>query len=169
MTKSLPTPKLANPVQAVLAIRSRARFLECAIPHNLAAELGSDQIAAAFQTGSWPPAEWRERTLHDAAIHFMQLRRDLLQSGLMAVLLLLLALAVAATLGKVHPTLPADYGKVITTIGASVAAWGTLLQFRGPSRTYRGNLLHETAHTSLVLLLVVAGIALAGLGSLWWQ
>jgi hypothetical protein len=169
MDTTLPTPRLTTPAQAVLAILSRERHLEHAIPHNLAAELGSTQIAAAFQIGSWPPPGWREQTLRDATDRFLRLRNDILWSGLAASGLLLLALAVAALFGKLYPSLPLDYGKLVTAIGATVAAWGTFLQLSAPNRTYRGNLLHEVTHTSVVVLLVAAGIAMAGIGSLWWQ
>ena len=168
-TVILPLPKLAKPIHALLAVRSRARFVACAIPHNLAAQLGSSQIDSAYKAGAWPLAGWEETARMEAGNHHVQLRKELLRSGLTAVALSLLALIVAALFGKLDPSLPVDYGKLLTAFGSAVATWGAFFQLGAPSKTYRGNLLHEVAHTSIFALLLVFGIVLAAVGSLWWQ
>jgi len=169
MNNNLPTPQIATSVEGLMSMVSLARHLKYAIPHNFAAELGSEQILAGFNAGTWPPRNWRDDAVAVATERFLRLRRCIFLSALLAAALFLLAAVVAAVFSKLYPNLPLDYGKLITLVGAYLAAWGTILQLNAPNRTYRGNLLHENTHTATVFLLVVLGIATACIGSLWWQ
>ena len=169
MNQSLPPAKFANSVQALLSIRSRRAHLDHAISHNLAAELTSPQMAEGFRHGRWPPPGWQAQATADATERFLRLRKDIVYCALAALFVLVLAVIVAASFGRIDTALPVDQGKVVSSFGATVAAWGALLQLRTPARTYRGNFLHETTHASLVLALVVTGTALAAIVTLWWQ
>jgi hypothetical protein len=135
----------------------------------LAAELESDQIASAYKSGAWPPADWVEKSLLQSTERLRQLRRSLALSGALAALLAVVGLTAAVVLGKIHFSLPLDYGKCVSAAGAGLAAWGTFLQFRQPPRTFRGTLIHEVIHSRVVRLLAITGFTLALLGTLWWQ
>jgi hypothetical protein len=153
----------------LLAVLSEAQYLRLAVPHNLAAELESERIAAAYRAGTFPPPDWRLKTLEEARGNLALFRRSLWSSALLAWGLLVLAMCAAAAAGKIHPSLPPDYGKVVSYVGGGLAAWGTVLQFQPPPQTWRGTFMHEMVHGVAVKFLAGAGIVLAVFGSLWWQ
>jgi hypothetical protein len=169
MTAPTPTPMQVRPAVALLAVLSEWHYLRIAVPHNLAAELGSKQLEAAYKAGTFPPPDWPLKTVEEARTNLALLRRSLFSSGILAAGLLALAVCIAAVAGKIHPSLPPDYGKVVSYLGAALAAWGTILQFRPPPQTWRGTFMHELAHSAAKQLLAGTGIVLAASGALWWQ
>lgn len=169
MSTALPVPHRASKPQALSAAFVGALHLKLALSHNLAAELGSEQIASAYQSGAWPPPSWARDAEDRARADFSSLRRSIARSATVAGALAVTAVGVAAALGKVHPGLPPDFGKVAAVVGATVITWGAALQLYPARATWRGTFLHEVAHATLVRALLILGSALAGLGALWWQ
>lgn len=169
MNATPPNPQSAGALRSLLSLFSVAGHLQLALPHNLAAELESEQMASAYRAGTFPPLNWTAETSRQSEERLHQLRRSLLLSGTVAAALSAAALVVAAAFGKVHPSLPVDYGRCVSSLGGGLAAWGALLQLQPPPQTFRGTLLHEKLHGLLVRVLVMAGLALAALGALWWQ
>jgi hypothetical protein len=169
MNAPLPTPQRASFVQVLGAAFSDRLYFKRVLGHNLAAELESEQIASAHSSGWWAATPGAERALMLARADLSKLRRSLRTSGLFALALAGIALVVAAALGKVHPSLPADYGKLVTSIGVAFGAWGAFLQFHPARVSWRGTLLHEVIHAVAVRVLAGGGVVLAALGALWWQ
>jgi putative Ca2+/H+ antiporter (TMEM165/GDT1 family) len=135
----------------------------------LAAELESPQIADAYRRGLYPPASWVAETRTRTIARLIALRKLLLNYFLLAVVSAAVIAGVAAVLGKVHPALPPDYGKITSAVGATIAAWAAFLQLSPVERTFRESFLHETTYAAAVKVLAVLGVFLAGLGGLWWQ
>ena len=90
-------------------------------------------------------------------------------SARLASLLLVLAIGVAVILGKVHPSLSLDLGKVCTGVGAWLFAWAAFLPLYPVRGSFRTDLLHEVAYGAVIKALLVVGTSLASLGALWWQ
>lgn len=167
-TKSL-VPTRARAIGALLSLLSSGRHVALAVPHNLACELVSEDLAEKHRTGAFPTAEHLEALRLNALTNFIAVRRSIVISSLLAALICGSALAVAMALGKVHSSLPPDYGKIVTWVGAFLGIWGAVLQFRPAEESFKGTMLHERLHGLVVRILVVSGAALAALGAIWWQ
>ncbi len=163
------SPRYAGRLDALLCVLSLARYERLVLPHNLAGELQSEQLAQSFKAGTFPRANWAADTLTAAKSDLASLRGSFAKATTRAAILGLVALAIAFALGKVNPTLPADFGKVASAAGALLAAVGAFLQFSPPRETFNGNTLHEVAHSLLVRVFAALGIVLAAVGGLWWQ
>lgn len=168
MYPALPEPKLVGGLAALAAAANEPRFLALALPHNLAAELGSPQIAAAYQDGTFPAVKWLADADSIASRQLADLRMvisksTMVTSGIAAVVVMTLSVT-----GKIHPSLPVDIGKIVTAMGAITAGWASVLQFHPVTPTFRGNFLHEVAHITAVRVFFASGLALGALGALWW-
>lgn len=169
MNTQVPAPKRASWFEALWAAFSERAYFSFVLPHDLAAELGSEQIASAHRSGQWPAASWAQETLERARLDRDKLKRSMFRSATLASLFVLLAVVVAAALGKVHPSLSVDPGKVSAGVGAWLLAWAAFLPLYPARPSYRTDLLHEVAHLTLIKALLVLGTSLAALGALWWQ
>lgn len=169
MYPGLPLPKRASGVIAALATLNRGRFLAIARQHNLAAELGSDQMAKAFSEGTFPITRWQREFDVIAAKQLNEIRRVLFRSFAWTLLIAALALTVLIATGNVSTALPPDYGKSITAAGVGVATWGGLIQLRPVEPTFRGTYLHEVAQGFILKVLIGCGVLLSAVGALWWQ
>lgn len=165
----LPTPKLVNGLVALFASASRSRFLAFAKPHNLAAELGSNQMAEAYRNGTFPATRWLAEADSVAMCQLTELRETIKKSTKLTLGIAVVVAIALASFGKVDPNLPFDSGKVVTAIGALAAGWASVLQFHPVPRTFRGNFLHEVAHDAAVRTFFVCGVLLGTVGALWWQ
>jgi hypothetical protein len=169
MYSGLPLPKHASGLDAALATLASGRFLELARTHNLAAELGSEQMARAFAEGTFPVSRWQSEADLIAANQLKEIRRVLLRSFLLTSLIAAVALTVLVATGNVNTALPPDYGKSITAAGVATAAWGSLIQLRPVEPTFRRNFLHEVAQGFIVKALIGLGLFFSAVGALWWQ
>lgn len=169
MNSQLPVPKRASSLQAVWAAFREDAYFSLVLPHNLAAELGSEQIAAAYRSSAWPAANWREVTLEQARTDRVKLKRSMYLSARFASLVVMLAVIVAAMMGKVHPSLSPDLGKVCAGVGAWLLTWAAFLPLYPVRGSFRTDLLHEVAYGALIRALLIVGSAFAALGALWWQ
>jgi len=169
MYPGLPSPKLASGFAAAIATLNRRRFVALAQTHNLAAELGSAQMAKAYADGTFPATRWQAEVDSIATRQLNEFRNVLARSFLKALLIAVASFGALAAVGKVGPTLPIDYGKVITAIGLGVAAWGTIIQVRSVEPTFRRNYLHEVAQGFVMNALIIGGLFLGAVGALWWQ
>ena len=169
MDAQLPTPKRVSLLQALWAAFSKTAYFSLVLPHNLAAELGSEQIASAYQSDAWPAANWSQATLEQSRTDLLKLKRSMYLSAKLASLLLVLAVVVATILGKVHPSLSLDLGKVCAGVGAWLLAWAAFLPLYPVRGSFRTDLLHEVAYGALIKALLVVGTSFAALGALWWQ
>ncbi|MBB1076087.1 hypothetical protein HUU62_16900 [Rhodoferax sp. 4810] len=169
MYLGLPSPKLANGFAAAIASMNRRRFLTLAQTHNLAAELGSSQMAKAYADGTFSATRWLAEVEPTAARQLDELRSVLVRSLLKTVVIVVVALGALAAVGKVGTTLPIDHGKAITAIGLGAAAWGTIIQVRPVEPTFRRNYLHEVAQGFVMNALIIGGLLLGAVGALWWQ
>jgi hypothetical protein len=163
-----PTPKFVTGVTALFAAFSRSRFLAIAVPHNLAAELSSPQIAEGHKSGSFPSAEWILGASEIANKQLNDLRRSLVKSAYISMSAAVVVVIALAVFGKVGPSLPADVGKLITAMGALSAGWASVLQLHPVQRTLREICIHEIAHKTAVWGALLNGVLLGAVGALWW-
>ncbi len=163
-----PTPKFVSGVAALFAAVSRSRFLEMAVSHNLAAELGSPQRAKDYQNGNFPSAEWIDGADVVATEQLTDLRKSLVKSAFISIVVAVVVVVALGFFGKVGPGLPADVGKLMTAAGAFSAGWASVLQLHPVQRTFRENFIHEVAHKTAVWGGLLAGVVLGALGTLWW-
>jgi hypothetical protein len=91
------------------------------------------------------------------------------RSAGLASLFVVLAVVTAVLLGKVHSSLSPDPGKACASVGAWLLAWSAFLPLYPARGSYRADLLHELAHSTLMKALLIVGTSLAALGALWWQ
>jgi hypothetical protein len=131
--------------------------------------LVAEDLAEKHRRGEYPKSEHLEALRSDALNNFVAVRRSIVMSSLLAACICGVALAAAMLLGKVHPSLPLDYGKLVTCVGAFLGCWGAALQLRPAEESFKGTLLHERLHGLIVRILVVSGTALAAFGAIWWQ
>lgn len=169
MYPGLPSPRLASGFAAAIAILNQRRFLTLAQMHNLAAELGSTQMAKAYADGTFPATRWQAEVVSMATRQLNEFRGVLARSFLKALLIAVAAFGALAAVGKVGPALPIDYGKAITAIGLGAAAWGTSIQVHPVEPTFRRNYLHEVAQGFVMNALIIGGLFLSAVGALWWQ
>lgn len=99
MNAIVPVPKFASTLKALLAAFSEQTYFSLVLSHDLAAELGSEQIATAYHSGSWPAQDWAQQSLARARVDRRLLKRSVFMSATLAGLLALLALLVAIILG----------------------------------------------------------------------
>jgi hypothetical protein len=163
-----PTPKLVSGVAALFAAFSRSRFLGMAVSHNLAAELGSPQRAKDYQNGNFPSAEWIDGADVVATEQLTDLRKSLVKSAFISIVVAVVVVIALGFFGKVGPGFPADVGKLMTAAGAFSAWWASVLQFHPVERTIRKNCIHEVAHETAVWCALLVGVVLGALGALWW-
>lgn len=169
MYPELPAPKLVNGLVALFAAVDSSRFLAVAKPHNLAAELGSAQMADAYRNGIFPAARWLDKADSDAMRQLTELRETLKKSTRMTVGIAALVAIALALYGKFDPNLPVDSGKMVAALGALAAGWASVLQFHPVPRTFRGNFIHEVAHDAAVRTFFIVGVFLGAVGTLWGQ
>lgn len=140
-----------------------------AVAHGMAINLEANDLRKAFDEGRFPSAGWEIRARSDADAHAKELR-----SGMWSALTTTLAFAVAglmlaAVLGKVHPALPLDWGKMLSVVGGLLAAWATLFELGGYAETYSGEALHEKLRSTFFRAAFLPGLIFATAGQLWWQ
>ena len=169
MNAIVPTPQFATKPNALLAAFSDRTYFSLVLSHDLAAELGSEQVAKAYHSGSWPAQDWAQQSMARAMVDRSLLKRSVLMSATLAGMLALLALLVAVVLRKVNPSLPSDVGKFMAAVGAWLLAWAAFLPLYPARPSFRANLLHEVAHATLLKVLLCVGTAFAAVGALWWQ
>lgn len=169
MYPDLPAPKLVSGLAALFAAANRSRFLAVAKPHNLAAVLGSTQMAEAYRNGTFPSEKWLSEADSFAVRQLMELRETLKRSTKITLGIAVVVAIALAFFGKIDPNLPIDSGKMVTAWGALTAGWASILQFHPVPRTYRGNCLHEVAHDAAVRTFFVCGVLLGAVGALWGQ
>jgi len=169
MYPGMPSPKHASGIAAAFSTLARGRFLALARTHNLAAELGSEQMANAFKDGTFPVARWQGEVELIASKQLKEVRSVLIRSFLVTLLIATLVLAALLATGKVGTSLPIDYGKLITAVGLGAAAWGTIIQLKPVEATFRRNYLHEVAQGFIMKALLSGGLLLGAIGALWWQ
>lgn len=169
MYPALPKPVLVCGLSALMAAANKARFLVVARSHNLAAELGSPQMGAAYNNGTFPMAKWLSDVESVAMRQLMELRKALKKSTEITVAIVVVVAIALAISGKLDASLPIDGGKVLTAVGALAAGWASILQFHPVPQTFRGNFLHEVAHAAAVRTFFVCGVVLGAIGALWWK
>lgn len=169
MYPELPTPKLANGLAALFVAVNSSRFLAIAKPHNLAAELGSTQMAGAYRNGTFPAVKWLADADTVAMRQLRELRETLKKSTKITISIAAVVAIALAFSGKIDPNLPIDSGKMVTALGALAAGWASVLQFHPVPRTFRGNFIHEVAHDAAVRTFFISGLFLGTVGALWWQ
>nr|WP_315493819.1 hypothetical protein [uncultured Rhodoferax sp.] len=163
-----PTPKFASGVTALFFTFNSSRFLAIAVPHNFAAELGSPQRADAYKNGSFPPVEWIREADGVAKEQLNDLRRSLVKSAFISLVVALVVVIALGLFGKVGLGLPVDVGKLVAAIGTFSAGWASVLQLHPVQRTFRENFIHEVAHKAAVRAALLVGVVLGALGVLWW-
>lgn len=135
----------------------------------MAINLEAKDLRLAFDAGNFPPAGWEHEARLNAAAHAQELRRGLFSALVTTLAFAAAGFALAAILGKVHPELPWDWGKVLSVAGGLLAAWATLFELGGYSKTFSGELLHEQLRPFFFRAAFLPGLLVATAGQLWWQ
>lgn len=169
MHPALPMPKLVSGLAALFSAVSSSHFLAVATPHNLAAELGSTQMANAYDNGTFPSAKWLVEADSVALRQLAELRRVLKKSAQITIGIAAVVAIALFIFGKIDLSLPIDSGKLVTAAGVFAATWASVLQFHPVNRTFRGNFVHEVAHDAAVRAFFVCGALLGAVGALWWE
>jgi len=162
-------PTRAGALGTLASLFSADQHVDLAVAHNLSRVLTATDLADKHKKGEFPTTEHVAALQSAALSNFVAVRRSIAISGLLAAAICGAALAAAAVLGKVHPSLPVDYGKAVTWVGAFLASWGAILQFRPAEESVKGGMLHEWLHGLVVRILFGGGTVLAAFGAMWWQ
>lgn len=137
--------------------------------HGMAVNLEADDLRQKFDNGCYPTEGWETEARKSADAHAKELK-DGIRSALTTTMAFALAgLLLAAALGKVHPSLPVDWGKVLSVFGGLLAAWATLFELGGYSETFSGEALHEKLRPMFFRAAFLPGLVVATAGQLWWQ
>lgn len=144
-------------------------YLDMAVSHGLAINLEASDLRRAFDEGRFPSAGWEIEARLSADAHAKELG-DGIWSALMTTLAFAIAGTIlAAALGKVHPALPLDWGKILSVLGGLLAAWATLFELGGFTETFSGEALHEKLRPIFFRTVFLPGLIFATAGQLWWQ
>lgn len=144
-------------------------YLDMAVSHGMAINLEARDLRRAFEEGKFPSAGWEADARVSAAKHAQELRKGMLSALISTIAFASVGLVLAAVLGKVHPTLPLDFGKLMSVFGGLLAAWATLFELGGYSETFSGEALHERLRPFFFRAAFLPGLIFATAGQLWWQ
>lgn len=169
MNSSSFIPTHAGALRTLASLFSAGQHVNLAVAHNLSRVLTATDLAEKHKRGEYPSSKHVAHLRSTALSNFVAVRRSIAISGLLAAVICGAALAAAAALGRVHPSLPVDYGKAVTWVGAFLASWGAVLQFRPAEESMKGGMLHERLHGLVVRILFGSGTVLAAFGAVWWQ
>lgn len=169
MNSSRLDPIQTGKVNAFFSLFNERQHISLAVPHNLACILVAPDLAALYRAGSFPTEDSVTELQRNAIRNFSTLKKSIFFSFLLTVFISPVVLVVTIVLNKVHPSFNPDYGKIVSAVGAFLACWGAMLQFRPPEESFKGTMLHEKLHALIVGLLASVGSALAAIGAVWWQ
>jgi hypothetical protein len=160
----------ASSVKALLCFFIKPEtYLDMAVSHEMAIHLEASDLRRSFDDGKFPSAGWEFDARLSAATHARELRRGMCSALTTTIAFAAVGLALAAILGKVHPALPLDWGKLLGVVGGLLAAWGTLFELGGYTDTFKGESLHEQLRPIFFRAVFLPGLILATLGQFWWQ
>ena len=158
----------ASPWRALgLLLFDRERYLRLAAEHEIAISLRSADYRASYERGEYPKPGWESEAIGRARSHLQGLSRGLRQSFALTLAFAALGAVVTFAFGKVHPSLPFAVAKVLSLLGALLAAWATLFELGGYVHTFDGEALHELLHPALFKAMFLPGVAIAAAGQLW--
>lgn len=145
----------------------RERYLRIAAEQEIAVSLCSSDYRASYEKGEYPKPDWEPAAIDRAKGHMQGLFRGLRKSFALTLAFAAFGVLVAFIFDKVHPSLPFAAGKVLSMVGALLAAWGTLFELGGYVNTFKGEALHELLHPALFKAIFLLGVAIAAVGQLW--
>lgn len=140
-----------------------------AVLHGMAINLEADDLRQKFDSGSYPTAGWEAEARTHADAHGRELKGGILSALITTIAFALTGLLMASAFGKVHPSLPLDWGKVLSVFGGLLAAWATLFELGGYTETCNGEALHEKLRPMFFRTVFLLGLIVATAGQLWWQ
>jgi hypothetical protein len=144
-------------------------YLDMAVEHGMAVNLARPDLRRAYEVGTFPAADWRAEARRIADENANNLKRSMQSALLTTIAFVAVGFVMAVLLGKVNPSLPRDWGKILSVIGGFLAAWATLFELGGYSETFSGEALHELLHPVFFRAAFLPGLALATVGQLWWH
>jgi hypothetical protein len=147
----------------------REKYLDMAVSHGMAINLESDDLRQLFDDGKYPRAGWETEARASADAHANELRAGLRSALITTIAFAFAGLLVAAFLGKVHPSLPWDWGKVLSVVGGLLAGSATLFELGGYTETHSSEALHEKLRPIFFRSAFLPGLVFATAGQLWWQ
>jgi hypothetical protein len=148
---------------------SYERYLDLAVSHGMAINLKANDLRRAYDEGRFPKPGWEVEARVGADNHAKELKVGMRSAFTTTVAFAVAGLVLAAILGKVHPDLPVDWGKVMSVLGGLLAGWATLFELGGYAETFSGEALHETLRPVFFRSAFLPGLVLATAGQLWWQ
>ena len=140
-----------------------------AVSHGMAINLEANDLRRAFDGGRYPEFGWEVEARRSADEHARALRAGLGSALAITVAFALAGVVLAAFLGKIHPALPPDWGKVMSLVGGLLAAWATLFELGGYAETFSGEALHEVLRPIFFRSAFLPGLVFATAGQPWWQ
>ena len=146
---------------------SHDRYVKLAVEHGMAVNLEAPDLLARFQQGVFPQPGWETEARRRAEDGRQEILKSLRNSFVSLALLTLCAVGLLLVDGKVSPSLPVAWSKVLSVAGGFLAAWATLFELGGLSQTWSAQAAHELVHPRLFALLFLPGTFLAILGQLW--
>lgn len=162
-------PRASSSKAFLCLLFSHDTYLDMAVSHCMAINLEANDLRLAFDEGSFPEAGWETAARLSAGAHAKELRAGMWSALMTTVAFAVTGLMLAAVLGKVHPALPLDWGKVLSVVGGLLAAWATLFELGGYTETYSGEALHEKLRPVFFRAAFLPGLIFATSGQLWWQ
>ena len=145
----------------------RDQYLRIAAEHEVAVSLGSNDYRSSYEKGEYPIPGWESAAVDRARSHMHGLFRGLRQSFALTLAFATAGTVAAVAFGKVDPSWPFAAGKVLSLVGALLAAWATVFELGGYVHTFDGEALHELLHPALFKAMFLPGLAIATVGQLW--
>lgn len=144
-------------------------YLDMAVSHGMAINLEANDLRKAFDEGRFPSTGWEIVARSDADAHAKELRGGMWSALTTTLAFAVAGLMLATVLGKIHPALPLDWGKMLSVAGGLLAAWATLFELGGYAETFSGEALHEKLRPMFFRSAFLPGLIFATAGQLWWQ
>ena len=152
---------------AIPMLFNRKKFMDLAVVHALALCAANKQYTEVIAQGEFPPAGWRDKTKSQLAEPTAELVHSFWSSLGVTLLFVAVGLIAAWFIGRLALDRPIGIGKILSVLGAFLAAWATLFELGGVAATFSGEQLHELVHPILFRAVFLPGVSLATAGQVW--
>jgi len=140
-------------------------YIELAMNHHIAVSMEYDsELQREHAKGQYPPDGLESQTKVIVEQAYEQIHTGFWGGFFKALLFFIIALAVAAIYGSIHPSFEINHPILMALVGIAFGGWATIFsQFKG-YESWKGQTLHELLHTWLFSLLVCFSIFFGFLG-----
>lgn len=138
---------------------NKRRYIQMAQDHDMWVNIKEEDLKIKYDNGTFPEDGWREENAPRVANNLTLMKRALLKSFFITLLIALAVLLFGLSVGSLDLKLGTNFVKAISFTGGCVAAWGAVFQLTCPDiETYKKQSLNEIMQKSIFFILFVLGL-----------